>query len=113
MPIAFLAALVLLATRTCSSETASVEIRFFVGDAPVTQIRADLYRGDSEQGLGYFESKHIDADRVAGAWKLTADAGMYRLAVEARLGDRIVNLSRSVELRDRAVVTVNLERDLQ
>jgi hypothetical protein len=113
MPIAFIGALALLASRTCSSETASSEIRFVVGDAPVTSVRADLYSDDSDRGLGYFESTRIDAQGVAGVWKLTTDAGLYRLAIEVRLPDRVENLSRRVELRDRAQVVVDLSRDLR
>lgn len=113
MPVAFLGALLLLAARTCSTEAASVTLTFDVGDAPVTSIRADLYRGDAADSVGYFESSRVDANGIAGVWELTADAGEYRIQVEARLGERLVELRRTIELRDRAQVTLKLERDLK
>jgi len=111
MPVAFLAALALLATRTCASESASAQIQFAVGDAPVTELRADLYRGESDEGLGYFESKLVQ-DGIAGTWSLTADPGTYRLAIEARTPHAVERIERTVQIRDRAVITVDLERDL-
>ena len=114
--LAFLLALGFLTTRTCRSESASAEIQLLVGEAGADLARLDvgLHRPGEQELLGFFRRAYErGSGPVAGRWKLTADAGMYRLDVTATLRGRpAVKLERAVDLRDGAIIRIDLERDL-
>jgi hypothetical protein len=108
-------ALTVLATRTCRSQTASSEVRFLVGDAGagLERLEADLYRPDDEERLGFFQRNYPRGSGAeAGVWRLKADDGLYRMRIAVRSAGRTMRVERGVEIRDGAVITVDLERDL-
>lgn len=114
--LAFLLALGFLTTRTCRSESASAEIKLQVGaaGADLATLDVGLYRPDEQEQIGFFRrSYERGSGAVAGRWKLTADSGMYRLDVNATFRGRPpIKLERAVDLRDGAVIRIDLERDL-
>jgi hypothetical protein len=114
--LAFLLAVGFLTTRTCRSESASAEIELQVGaaGADLVELDVNLYRPDDTEVLGFYRRAYErGSGPTAGRWKLTADSGMYRLEVTATLRGRgRVRVERAVELRDGALIRIDLERDL-
>ena len=112
-PVAFLLALVVLATRTCGSETASVELVFDPGAARdrLVRLHVDVHRpGDDGAPVAYFDSAAGPRMR----WTLQLDPGDYRLAFRATLaGGEVRRFDRTIVAEDNAVVTLSLERSLQ
>lgn len=114
-PIAFLAALLLLGMRTCSTEMARVELRFAFGKAApdVRTFAVDVFRGDEVAPVAYH-----NADYGAGGapavqtWELQLDPGPYMLKIRVTLASGTRQVERRVEASDRAAVTVNLEDEL-
>lgn len=115
--VAFVLAVAWLATRsTCGESSAEVTIRFRLGEraAEVRSVRAELQRGDSREVLAFWE-KSFDqrgAGPVAGPWSFRADAGAYRLEVEVRTDSGSGRVSRQVELRDGAAISLDVSEAL-
>ncbi len=111
-PIAFLAALVLLGTRTCNSEIANVELRFDVGthQAFVSALRVDVARqSDPGESLGHFEHNFKTApESVRPHWKLQLDPGMYVLRIVLETAGGIVTETRTADVVDKAVIRISL-----
>jgi len=115
---AFLMAVGFLSTRTCRSESASAEIRFRVGDAGarLERLDAELYRPGEQDVLGYYRRFYDRAGgsrAEAGRWPLRADAGMYRMVIDLTTQTGKVRVERGLEIQDRAVITIDLQRDLE
>lgn len=119
-PLAFLIALVVLATRTCSTEVADVEITLDFGSAAaeVRSLRVDVFPEDSNIGVIQFQRTY-DQRGVVEAPRLHAqlDPGDYELAFDVVLGDTAEDVAskrfaRRITIGDRATITVPLERDL-
>lgn len=96
----------------CKSEAAEAAIRFQIGErgAEVRSLRAELYRGDDPEVLGFWE-KNFDergAGSVAGPWPLKADEGVYRLEVVVKTAAASGRVSRSIDLQDGASITVDV-----
>ena len=116
MPVAFLGALALLATRTCASDVAKVELRFAFGDAgAATQsLEVEVFRDDDRDALATFKRVfNQDGATAAVGWKLQLDPGLYTLELRVRYRGRLVTLKKKVEAVGNAAVVVNLESDLQ
>lgn len=115
-PIAFLAALVFLGTRTCNSELANVELRFDVGTArpTVISLQVDLAPQDKPNDtLGHFEHNFETAPASLPAnWKLQLDPGIYVLTIAITTTHGIVRETRTAKAVDNAVIHVSLERTL-
>jgi hypothetical protein len=115
LAFAFLLALVLIVGRTCEGESVSADIEFDAGPAgsQLRRLRADLYRPGETDGVGYFEAAFPRGSGARiGPWTLTADAGDYRLVIELTTDRGVHRLERSVHLRDRARVVVDVARTL-
>lgn len=115
--IAFVLAVAWLATRgTCGESGAEVTIRFRIGEraGEVRSIRAELQRGESPEVLAFWEKSYDQrgAGPVAGPWALRADAGVYRLEVEVRTDAGSGRVSRQVELRDAASISLDVSEAL-
>jgi hypothetical protein len=114
--IAFVAAVAWLATRgPCGAESAEVEIRFELGEraGDVRFIRAELHPGDDTSMLAYWEGRYEPGGRgPVHHWPLRADAGVYRLEIEVRTETARARVTRRIELRDGATITVDLSGDL-
>ena len=105
-----------MTTRTCRSESASAEIELQVGAAgsDLAQLEVGLYRPAETEQLGFYRrSYERGSGPTAGRWKVTADAGMYRLDVSATFRGRPpIRVERAVDLKDGALIRIDLERDL-
>jgi hypothetical protein len=112
---AFLIALAVLSSRTCRSESASAEVRFRVGQAggDLRQLEAELFRPGDDELIGFYRRSY---DRgvlgEAGRWPLRADPGLYRMKIALVSSGGTTRVDRGVDLRDGAVVTIDLEADL-
>lgn len=111
--LAFLAVLLFLGQRTCESQGASATV-VLRDDSPaaagVRHVAVELVRPGQSERLGYFE-----AELPAGhgpelaRWPVHADAGSYQLVIDLRGPDVFRTERRTVELTDRATITVHLE----
>jgi hypothetical protein len=115
---AFLLAVGFLSTRTCRSESASAEVRFVVGagGARLERLEAELYRPGEQELLGYyrrFYERGRGSGAEAGRWPFRADGGMYRMKIALATAAGVVRVERALELEDRAVITIDLEHDLE
>jgi hypothetical protein len=113
---AFLLALVFLTTRTCRSQSASSEIRFRVGQAGATLrgLEAELHRPGEQEVLGFYRRDYPQGSGSgAGQWTVRADEGLYRMKIALRTAAGTTKLERGLEIFDGAVVTIDLERDLE
>lgn len=111
--VAFVIAVAWLAGRgACKSESAEATIRFRLGDAgrEVRSLRAELYRGDDPEVLGFWEHNFDErgSGPVAGPWTVRADAGVYRLELVIRTAAATGRATRSIELREGASITVDI-----
>ena len=114
--LAFLAALLVLATRTCKGEMATAEIRF-TAESTGPSMRAldvQLYRADRpDEVVGFFKKSYKrGAKATAGTWPLTADAGSYRLAIEVTTESGNHRFDRHIDLREGARIIIDLDTDL-
>lgn len=111
--IGFVGAIALLASQTCRSELASTTIRFDLGApsaAELRSLRADLFRGDDPELIGYYERSFGDKGgaAVVGPWTLRADEGTYRLVIEIRSTGGARTAERTLHIEDGASVTIDL-----
>lgn len=110
--LAFLLAIAFLGSRACKSESVEAAIQFRLGaaGAEVRSLRAELYRGEDPEQLGFWQ-KSFDrrgAAAVVGPWRLRADEGVYRVEIEVATAAGSRRVTRRVELQDGATVTVDL-----
>jgi hypothetical protein len=115
-PLAFLAALVLLATRTCSTELARVEVALDFGAAAerVRQVRVDVFPRGDDRSVLFFERTYGERGVTSPpSFEAQLDAGAYELLFEVVLDDGMRRFARVVEVTDQATITVKLERDLR
>lgn len=114
-PIAFLIGLVVLGTRTCSTEMAEVELTFDFGSAAadVRSLRVDVFREGESIGAITFE-RHYGDDGAKSDPRVeaTLDAGTYHVAFSVVMKDGRRRFDRTMTINDRAAVTLSLERDL-
>jgi|GEM_PF-2864459 len=112
-PLAFLAAVGLLAAETCRVEAARITVRVELGEAAsrVDRLRIDYF----------FEGDPIDAfvERELGAAPVTSfehelqiPAGLYEARVRARTGGETRQLSRRFQAGGAATVVLDLADDL-
>jgi hypothetical protein len=115
-PVALMIALVLLATRTCSTEIARVEMALDFGAAAerVRQVRVDMFPRGEERSVLFFERAYGERG-VTSPPSLEAqlDAGTHEMLFEVVLDDGLRRFTRIVEVTDQATITVKLERDLR
>jgi hypothetical protein len=113
--VGLVGAIALLSQRACQNALASATVRFEVGAAgpALRHFRADLFRGDDPELVGYYE-KVFDEHGAAGTigpWSLRADQGTYRLEIELRTAAGVRTASRGLHLEDGASVTIDLTGD--
>ncbi len=116
MPIAFLGALALLATRTCSSEVASVDIRLVFGDAgaQTRSLQVEVFRGDDREALAeYKQTFDQDGATKPLLWKVQLDPGMYILEFRVRHAGTTRQFKKSIKAVNDATISVDLEPHLQ
>jgi hypothetical protein len=110
-PVAFVIALILLATHTCQSEPASVTFYFDFGGrgAPVRVLEVEMLRGDDPEPVANFK-EHFSSSRPASRsrWKLKLDGGTYRLRIRVETAVKTHRLERTVKVTDGAAITVPL-----
>lgn len=114
-PLLLIALLAALTVRTCQAESveATVELRFGEAAELVHEVRGELLRPDESEALGYFGRPYGEGGAPGPLrWDLQAAPGGYVLDIEVDLEGEWISLKRSIELSDRAVITVDLERDL-
>ena len=114
-PLLLVVILVGLTARTCQSESveATVELRFGEAAERVREVRGELLHPDSSEALGYFGRPYGEGGAPGPLrWDLQASPGHYVLDIEVELQGAWITIERRIELSDRAVVTVDLERDL-
>lgn len=111
-PIAFVLALVALATQTCGSESAQVELVFDTGAARdrVAALHVDVFRvGGEPEPVAYFDATPGPRMR----WTLQLDPGDYRLGFRVTMrGGAVHSFDRAIVAENNAVITLALERDL-
>ncbi len=115
MPLVFLGALLILGLKTCGSEAATVELVVDFGRAAgdVRELRIDLHKGNEVAPVAYHRATFGEGGAGAGVtWKLQVDAGSYRARVMVKTSGGTVNVSRNLEVSDRARIVIPLERDL-
>jgi len=117
---AFLLALLFLTTRTCRNQSASAEVRFRVGaaGAGLRQLSAELYhprgQSDSDELLGFYRREfERGSGAEAGRWSVHADPGLYRMRIVLRSSAGTARLERGLDIQDGAVITIDLESDLE
>ncbi|MCG8417917.1 MAG: hypothetical protein MJE77_08245 [Proteobacteria bacterium] len=114
-PLVFLVALTVLATRTCASEMATVEITFDLGQArpDVRLFRVDAFRHGSETGVLHFE-RHYSNQGPPSSPTIEArlDPGLYELLFSVTLKSGLQRFERVIDVTDRAEITLRLERNL-
>jgi len=98
--------------KSCQAESATGAVRFQLGEraAAVRSVRAELHRGDDPDVLGYWEM-NFDArgsSPVAGPWKLRADPGTYWLDVVVKTASSSARVTRAIDLRDGASISVDV-----
>jgi hypothetical protein len=111
--VAFVLAVAWLATRgTCGENSAEVTIRFRLGEraAEVRSIRAELHAGTGPEVLAFWEGNYPEGGTgpAVGHWPLRADAGVYLVEVEVRTRAGSGRISRKVELRDGASISLDV-----
>ena len=112
--IAFLAAVVLLGARTCSTESAECSIRFELGEAAgVESLEVRLFRGKESTPLGHFRKFYGDTGGPLAVWPLTVAPGPYRLEGELRTATGLRSFGQEVRLEDGHQTYVHLERHLK
>jgi hypothetical protein len=114
-PILLVAILAILTVRTCQTESveATVELRYGEAAELVREVRGELLRPGESEALGYFGRPYGEAGAPGPLrWDLQASPGSYVLDLEVELEGEWVQLERRIELSDRALITVDLERDL-
>ncbi len=112
-PLAFLAALGVLAAQTCQTESASVTVRIELGAAAerVSRIRVDYFRDG--QPIDVFLERAVD--RMTGAaieHEMTVPAGGYEARFRVNTAAGWHSFSRRIEIGARATVVVNVEDDV-
>lgn len=115
MPFAFLGALALLATRTCASEVAKVELRVDFGKAGAATewVEVEVFRGDDPEAVAAFKrSFGHDGATAPVTWKLQLNPGLYTLGLKVGYAGRVVQLKKKVNAVNDAAMVVNLEADL-
>jgi hypothetical protein len=113
LSIAFLAALVMLGARTCSTEAAECTLSFSVeperaGELQDVEVR--LLEPEGHEVLGQFravQDAHPRSD--LGRWQLTVPAGEYRLEIEITTARGRREFERTIELQDRAEIVLHLD----
>jgi hypothetical protein len=113
-PVAFLAALALLATRTCGSELADVTLRLDPGaaDDRIRTLAATVHRGDEAASVTNFSTDWSAGPRTK-IWRLQLDPGSYRLAFRVTMRDgSLVTFDRRFEARANAEITIGFEQNL-
>jgi hypothetical protein len=114
--VAFLVALLVLATRTCSSEIAQVEMALDFGAAAerVRHVRVDMFAQGQDQSALVFERSYGERGVTrAPSFEAQLDPGMYEMLFEVELDDGVRRFERRVEVTDQATIKVNLERNLR
>ncbi len=98
--------------KACESDSATGVVHFKLGEraAEVRSVRAELRRGDDPEVLGYWEMNYGERGSRpdAGSWSLHADAGTYWLDVVVRTASASARITRGIDLRDGAQITVDL-----
>jgi len=113
-PIALVLALGLLATRTCRSESASVEVQFDLGSATdqIRELEVDLLRDPAAAPVGRWSGRPGEAP--IRPWQLRVDPGSYILRFRITLRDgQLVRFEKATELSDGATVTVPVASALE
>lgn len=116
MPIAFLGALALLATRTCSSELAKVTLIFSFGDAAadVRAVEVEVFRPGDRETLARFKQRFgPDGASKPVSWKLQLSPGMYTLEFRVDVAGKLRQFEKSVRAVDDSEIAVDLGRDLR
>ncbi len=108
-PIAFLAALGVLASRTCEGEMAEATIAVEVAPED-TRVELQLMKPNGTEKLAFFIGAPKGEPPVA-TWVVQAVTGEYDLAITVHGPRGTRNLSRLVELRNRATVHVRAVGD--
>lgn len=114
-PVALMAALALLAVRTCSGEAAQAELVVDLGEhaGQVQAVRVDVFRQGEDTGVLVFERTYGEHGAAAmPRFEAQLVPGTYALQIEVRMPGRTARFERTVEVRDQAVIRVNAEREL-
>jgi hypothetical protein len=106
----FLVGLGLLMMRAMHAESATCTIVFHdAARCGIHEIEVELLRPGQTERLGMYQRRlEGPPAEELGRWALHADAGTYDLAIDLRGPRGKRSLRRSVELTDRAVVTVEV-----
>jgi len=116
MPVAFLGALLLLMTRTCSADIAKIEVTVVFGDAgaKVRSVQVEVFRGDEREALAEVK-KRFDQDGVTKpvTWKLQLDPGMYKLEFRIVHAGKLRQFTRSIKAVNDAKISIDVEPALR
>lgn len=115
-PLVLVAILALLTLRTCQAETveSTLELEFGPAAADVREVRGELLRPDESEAIGSVVRSYGDGGAPGPLrWDLEATPGSYELELDVVMEGSWVEIERGVEIRDRAVVTVDLEPSLE
>ncbi len=115
MPLAFLGALALLATRTCASEIANVEIQLVFGatGAATRSVAVEVFRGKDREALAeYKQSFGPDGAAKPVRWKLQLDPGMYTLEFRVIVRGELRQFDKSIKAVNGATITIDVESEL-
>lgn len=113
-PVVLVIAVGLLVSRTCTSRSAQVELRFDLGQAAerVRRLEVDLLRDPAAAPVGQWNGQGGRAPMRP--WRLSLAPGSYQLRVRADMADgRQVRFERAIEVTEEASITVPLEQGLQ
>lgn len=114
--LAFVAAVALLASRTCEAESSEFTVRFRLGDgaAAVQHLRAELYAPGGSDLLHYFESRPAARGNppIVGPWPIRVASGEYRIHLRIETERGLIELDRTIAGRNGADITVPIEEAL-